>query len=409
MRNRGASSSYILLSGVSSLCYSMIFSIELIYQVKIVGLDPLQLMLIGSVQQSVNLLFQAPTGILADMYSRRWAVVLGLFLIGTGYLIEGCIPIFMAVLVTAGIAGLGATLANGADSAWIADEVGVERVGQVYIRSAQIGSIASLLGIGISAGLVNMSLNLPIVVGGSLFIVLSIVLALVMPERHFKPMPREGRSTFQQMSHTLRASVHLIRLRSVLLTILGVSVFYGLFTASFDRLWPYYLLHNFTFPALGGLKSVVWFCIIEAGIAITNWIGIEVVRRSVDTHSHYAAAWAMFAVDSIMVVSVIGFALAEQFAVALAIFLLFTMAAGPRASLEQAWLNQNLNSNVRATILSLKGQVNAIAQIIGGPLLGMVAIAFTTRTALITAGIILSPVLLLYVRTLRHDKPCMTL
>jgi DHA3 family tetracycline resistance protein-like MFS transporter len=229
-----------------------------------------------------------------------------------------------------------------------------------------------------------------------------------MPERHFKPLQREGRSTFQQMSYTLRASVHLVRLRSVLLTILGICVFYGMFTASFDRLWPYYLLHNFTFPALGGLKPVVWFCIIEAGIVVTNWIGIEIVRRSVDTNSHDSVVWAMLMVDSIMIVSVIGFALAEQFALALAIFLLFTMAAGPRASLEQAWLNQNLNSNVRATILSLKGQVNALAQIVGGPLLGMVATAFTTRTALITAGVILSPVLLLYVRTLRHDKPRVT-
>ncbi|BCL84265.1 tetracycline efflux MFS transporter TetA(P) [Ktedonobacteria bacterium brp13] len=405
MHNRGASSIYILLSGVSSLCYSMIFSIELIYQVMIVGLDPLQMMLIGSVQQFVNLLFQAPTGILADMYSRRWAVVSGLFLIGTGYLTEGYLPIFMAMLAAAGIAGLGATLANGADSAWIADEVGVERVGQVYIRSAQIGSIASLLGIGISAVLVNMSLNLPIVLGGGLFISLSIVLALVMPERHFKPMQREGRSTFQQMSHTLRASVNLVRMRSVLLTILGICVFYGMFTASFDRLWPYYLLHDFTLPSLGGLKPVVWFCLIEAGIVVTNWIGIEVVRRSVDTNSHYSVVWTMLMVDSIMIVSVIGFALAEQFVVALVVFLLFTTAAGPRASLEQAWLNQNLNSNVRATLLSLKGQVNAIAQIIGGPLLGIVAIVFTTRAALITVGVILSPVLLLYVRTLRHDKP----
>ena len=197
MRNRGASSIYSLLSGVSSLCYSMIFSIELIYQVKIVGLDPLQLILIGSVQQSVNLLFQAPTGILADMYSRRWAVVSGFFLIGIGYLIEGCIPIFTVVLAAAGIAGLGATLANGADSAWIADEVGVERVGQVYIRSAQIGSIASLLGIGISVVLVNMSLNLPIVLGGGLFISLSIVLDLALGRQiahPFQTRPLQYRS-----------------------------------------------------------------------------------------------------------------------------------------------------------------------------------------------------------------------
>src|SRR5947209_4160595 len=110
MHNRGAFSIYVFLSGMSSLSYSMIFTIELIYQAKVVGLNPLQLVLVGSVQQSVNFLLQAPTGILADMYSRRWVVVLGLFLVGTGYLIEGFIPVFVVVLAAAGIRGLGSTL-----------------------------------------------------------------------------------------------------------------------------------------------------------------------------------------------------------------------------------------------------------------------------------------------------------
>ncbi|HEY4387767.1 MAG TPA: MFS transporter [Ktedonobacteraceae bacterium] len=405
MRNHGASSIYVLLSSVSSLCYSMIFTIELIYQARIVGLDPLQLMFVGSVQQSVNFLFQAPTGILADIYSRRWAIVLGFLLAGTGYLLEGFVPTFVAVLAAAGIEGLGATLVSGADAAWIADEMGAERVGQVYIRAAQIGSITSLLGIALSAVLINIHLNLPIIVGGCLFIVLAIVLALIMPEQYFKPIIREDRNTFQQMRRMLGTSIQLIRLRPVLLTILGIGAFYGMFTAGFDRLWPYHLLHNFTFPPLGGLTSLVWFCIIEAGIVITNWIGIEIIRRRVDTNSHHAVAWAMFIVDALLIICVIGFALAGQFALALAAFWLFTTAAGPRAPLEQAWMNQNLDSSVRATVLSLRGQVSAIAQIVGGPLLGMIATVFTTQIALITAGIILSPALLFYARTVRHNKP----
>lgn len=405
MRNRGAVSIYVFLSGISALSYSMIFTIELIYQANIVGLNPLQLMLVGSVQQSVNFLLQVPTGILADMYSRRLVVVLGLFLVGIGYLIEGFIPVFVVVLVAAGIGGLGATLVSGADSAWIADEMGAEHMGRVYIRAAQFGSITSLVGIAISAGLINISLNLPIVLGGCLFIVLSIVLALIMPERHFIPAPREGRSTFQQMHRTLGASVRLLRLRPVLLTILGIAAFYGMFMAGFDRLWPYHLLHHFTFPSLGGLTPPVWFCIIEAGIVITNWIGIEIVRRSVDTNSHREVSWAMFLVDGLQVGGVIGFALADQFFLALMIFFLFTTDAGPRVPLEQAWMNQNLDSSVRATVFSLRGQVNAVAQIGGGPLLGLVATLFNTRVGLIAAGVILSPVLLLYAHTMLHTKP----
>ncbi len=207
------------------------------------------------------------------------------------------------------------------------------------------------------------------------------------------------------MSHTLHAGVRLVRIRPVLLTVLGVAAFYGMFTAGFDRLWPYHLLHSFTFPSLGVLTPLVWFCIIEAGIVVTNWIGIEVVRRCIDTNSHSAVAWALFVVDGLQIAGVIGFALTGQFVLALVAFWLYTTVVGPRAPLEQVWMNQNLDSSVRATVFSLRGQVNAIAQIAGGPMLGVIATAFSTRIALIAAGIILSPALLLYARIVRRNKP----
>lgn len=405
MRNHGASSIYIFLSCVSSLSYSMIFTIELIYQTNVVELNPLQLVLVGSVQQSVNFLLQVPTGILADMYSRRGAVVLGLFLVGAGYFIESLIPTFIAVLVGAGIGGFGATLVNGADAAWIADEMGAEHAGPVYIRAAQVGSITSLLGIAISAGLINVSLNLPIVLGGALFISLGVILTLIMPEHHLTPKRHTSHNTLQQMRQIIYTSLQLIRRRPVLLTILGTGIFYGIFTGGFDRLWPYYLLHHFTFPALGGLTPLVWFCIIEAGIVMTNWLGMEIVRRNVNTDNHYAIAWALFIIDGLQVATIIGFALAGQFFLALAIFLLFTTAAAPRSPLEHAWTLQNSDSGVMATLFSLQGQVSAIAQIIGGPMLGVIATTFSTQTALIVAGFILCPILLLYASTIRSSMP----
>lgn len=112
--------------------------------------------------------------------------------------------------------------------------------------------------------------------------------------------------------------------------------------------------------------------------------------------------------DGLQIAGVIGFALAGQFVLALVAFWLYTTVVGPRAPLKQVWMNQNLDASVRATIFSLRGQVNAIAQIVGGPILGMIATAFSTRLALIAAGIILSPALLLYARIVRRKRPLTT-
>ena len=405
MRNRGADSIYVVLSGASSLFYRMIFVVEVFYQIKTVGLNPLQLVLVGTLWQAISFLCQAPTGILADMYSRRGAVVLGLGLVGAGFLVEGSIPTFAAVLAAQVLSALGGTLINGADTAWIADELGADRVGAVYLRAAQIGSIAGLLGIAVSTGLATVRLSLPIVLAGGLFVALSMVLALVMPERRFTPAPREGRTSWRQMGYTLHASLRVARRRPVLRTILGISAFYGMFGAGFDRLWPYHLQHTITFPTLGGLAPVVWFGLIEAAITVTNLCGTEVVRRCVPTTSHRAVAGTLCTIDGLTIVGVAAFAVAGQFGLALAVFLLVTTALGPRASLEQVWMNQHLDPAVRATVFSLRGQVGALAGIIGGPILGAIATALTTRAALITAAVILAPALLLYIRTVRRDTP----
>ncbi|HWE62263.1 MAG TPA: hypothetical protein VHB98_11180 [Chloroflexota bacterium] len=205
---------------------------------------------------------------------------------------------------------------------------------------------------------------------GSLFIALSLALALLMPERHFTPAARADRTPWQQMSHTWRASMHLIRLRPALLTVLGIGGFYSVFSAGFDRLWSFHLLGRFAFPTTGRLTVVMWFGIIEAGINVTTLCGIEIARRFVDGSKRRTVVWALFAVDALTLACVIGFAVAGQFVLALGTFWLSTVVRGPRGALEQIWMNLDLDHSVRATVFSLRAQVGALAGIAGGPILG---------------------------------------
>jgi DHA3 family tetracycline resistance protein-like MFS transporter len=62
-----------------------------------------------------------------------------------------------------------------------------------------------------------------------------------------------------------------------------------------------------------------------------------------------------------------------------------------------AWLNQRLESNTRATVLSMSGQVDALGQIVGGPGVGAVGLV-SLRAAIVLTAALLAPVLLLYVR-----------
>ena len=70
-----------------------------------------------------------------------------------------------------------------------------------------------------------------------------------------------------------------------------------------------------------------------------------------------------------------------------------------------AWLNRNLDSATRATVISMTGQANAIGQVAGGPALGWVGSAVSIRAALLGSALVLTPMVALYRRMIVRDKP----
>ncbi|MEZ4674299.1 MAG: hypothetical protein R2932_08665 [Caldilineaceae bacterium] len=97
------------------------------------------------------------------------------------------------------------------------------------------------------------------------------------------------------------------------------------------------------------------------------------------------------------------FAGAGSFGVALVAFwLVGTMRAGVEP-LFAGWINRFLDANVRATVLSIHGQSDAVGQVIGGPLIGLIGTWTTLRMALRVGTLLLLPALGLYGQLLRKQ------
>src|SRR6266581_2420371 len=222
-----ATAVYLIFSGASSLFFNMIVVINLVYQIEVAKLNPLQLVLVGTILESVCFLCQVPTGILADVYSRRLSVIGGLFLFGAGFTLEGLFPRFAVILLAQVIWGIGATFMDGAEQAWITDEVGEEKVGSIFLRSTQVAQLGGLLAAFISVALASIRLNLPIVLGGVLSMALAVFLFFFMPENNFRPAEQEERHSWRTLGSTFLSGIRLVRLRVVLLTILCIELVYG--------------------------------------------------------------------------------------------------------------------------------------------------------------------------------------
>ncbi len=126
---------FLIYEGAISFLLSMIFTASMIYQVTMVGLSPLQLVLVGTTLEAAVFLFEIPTGVVADMYSRRLSVIIGVVLIGVGFIIEGTCPLFIPILIAQVIWGLGITFTSGATQAWISDEIGEGLAGRAFLRA----------------------------------------------------------------------------------------------------------------------------------------------------------------------------------------------------------------------------------------------------------------------------------
>ena len=69
-----------------------------------------------------------------------------------------------------------------------------------------------------------------------------------------------------------------------------------------------------------------------------------------------------------------------------------------------AWTNQNIESNVRATILSMASQMNSLGLMTGGPFIGTIGTAISLPVALTVTGLARIPVALIFARLLFHGK-----
>ena len=124
-------------------------------------MGPLQLVLVGTFMELTVFVFEVPTGIVADVYSRRLSTLIGVLVMGCAIVFVGLVPVAWAVILGWSVWGFGYTFTSGATDAWLADEIGVENVRPVYLRSAQLGRVVGLLGIGASVALALAGLWLP--------------------------------------------------------------------------------------------------------------------------------------------------------------------------------------------------------------------------------------------------------
>jgi DHA3 family tetracycline resistance protein-like MFS transporter len=394
---------YLLQAG-SALGDTLVWVVAPVYFVTTVGMSPLQLVLVGTFMELTVFVFEVPTGIVADLYSRRLSTVIGFLVMGLAIVFVGSVPEAWAVILGWSIWGLGYTFTSGATDAWLADEIGVDNVRPVYLRGAQIGRVLGLFGIPAGVALGIVALWLPIIVGGCVILATGLALCVLMPETGFRPAPRdEAESPLRGMARTGRAGARLVRRTPVLLLILAISASWGAWSEGYDRLAEAHVLRDVGLPSFFGLSFLVWFGIIYAASLLLTIAVAQPANRRLEDAGRVTVTWTLLVLDIVLIASVVVFGIAGAFWLALVAMLLTNVARSLAMPLFTSWLNQSIqDSSVRATVMSITSQADAVGQWTGGPVIGVIGNAFGIRAALVTGAFLLSPAVSLYARALRH-------
>lgn len=374
-----------------------------VFLVRDLGLSPLELILVGTVMEAAVFLFEVPTGAFADAYGRRKSIAASCVIQGGAYILVGSATNFATVLVAWALWGFGWTFMSGAYEAWITDEVGADRVGRVFARGNQLAYAGAFVGLAASVGLATISLRLPIIAAGVLIAGIGIATLLLMPETGFRRASGPKENPIAELRAAVSNGARYVRVQPLLLAIVAIDFFGGMSTEAMDRLREAHFIREVGLPKIGSLDPVVWFGLFGVGgLAIGFVVSQYLVKRFEREDPPSLARW-LAATTTVQGAALALFALSGSISFALAAFWLYGLTRALDSTLYMTWLNQNIHdSSVRATVISISGQSNAIGQAGGGPGLGAIGNLFGIRAALLAGAAVLLPALALYARAIRH-------
>lgn len=391
---------YLTCSLIQSILFYLVFSIEYVYMLNVIHLNTFQMVLVGVMLQFFCVVFEIPTGIVADSYSRKNSVIIGFIMVGIGFLIEGLIPHFISLLAAQAIWGIGSTFISGSLQAWIVDEERGFDLDKLFLRGSQYEQIGAVIGTLLSIIIGNMKECIPIVISGFLFLVLAVYLKIVMPELHFTSSKPAFKKALHESFHSFHNGLRVIRKGKVLSLFLGIALAWGLASEGYDRLWTSHLLNNFNSEQASFFNDVTLVGVLEFVSMLASVFLIEYLIQKAEKNPAYMRV-ILFTVNFLNIGMIALFALSRNvyMLAILHVFIFITRSAN------QPTLNSNINKDipqeVRATAISVYSQMDNIGQIAGGLIVALIAGKYNVSIGILVTIVFLLPALFFILKLIR--------
>jgi MFS family permease len=363
---------YMVLAGMYTFAASLIWSVNTLFLLDS-GLGIGEVFVVNALFSVGMVLFEIPTGVIADTLGRRLSYLLSVLVLGittvlyviageagAGWVVFGAISVLM---------GLGFTFFSGALEAWLVD--GLDSVGDhsaldhVFARGQQVSGASMFVGTILGGFLGQWNLAIPYLVRAGVLAVVFVVAAGMMTEIGFTPKRFSVHELPRQMREQAAVGIAYgwgqpgLRLLMIAGAIRGV--FFG---------WAFYAAQPYFLELLG--RDAVWVVgLVTAGVSLAMIAGNQLVDRFSKRCIRRSTLLIIPAAVSTVAAVVIG--LTSTFAVAVVGLLVVAGAMGVMSPVRQAYLHQVTTSEHRATVVSFDAMVVSVGGVGGQVGLGAVA------------------------------------
>jgi MFS family permease len=376
---------YLVLTLLTTLAASFIWGINTLFLLD-AGLSNTEAFAANAFFTLGQVIFEVPTGVVADTRGRRFSFLLGAGTLLVSTLLYLVMWQFHAPILGWAIAsillGLGFTFFSGATEAWLVDALASTGykgdLESIFGRAQTVGGAAMLAG-SVGGGLIAQLTNLgvPYIVRAAMLGVTFLIAFLFMRDLGFKP--RRGASAAAEVRSVLRGSIDGgFRNPPVRWMMLMAPFTVGVGFYAFYAMQPY-LLELYGDPSAYGIAGLAAAMI--AGAQITGGLIVGRVRR---LFSRRTDALILGGVLNVVLLGLMG--ISGNFALALVLLAAWSMVFAIETPLRQAFINGLIPSEQRATVLSFDSLVGSAGGVVAQPALGRVADVYSYGTSYVVAA-----------------------
>ena len=397
---------YALLLG-NTLAASLIWGINTIFLLD-AGLSNLEAFAANAFFTAGMVVFEVPTGIVADMRGRRTSFLLGTVTLAVTtalYVLLWQIEApFWGWAVVSLLLGLGFTFFSGAVEAWLVDALAATQfegpLESVLARGQIITGAAMLTG-SVAGGFLAeaVSLGFPFVVRAAVLILMFATAFVLMhdvgftPQRGGRPIAEIRKLTSDSIEFGWRVpAVKYLMLAAPFTGGVGIYVFYAL---------QPYLLELYGDPTAYGVAGLV--AAIVAGAQIVGGLATPALRRAFHRRTS-----ALIAAEVLGVAALLGIGLIESFAAVIVLIAVWGLLFAASTPIRQAYLNGMIPSQQRATILSFDSLMSSSGGVVAQPLLGKSADVWGYPTSYVISAGLSAFALPFFLRSRAQDHPADT-